>query len=498
MTGTGEAPVPTITSLSSISAPAGSSDTQITLTGTGFVAYQSKVMFNGVPLPCCNYTNGSTQITSTMPAALLANAGTYQVSVFTGTPGGGNSNSLPFTVYHPVNYGYKSAAYAYRTITGTNLNLAYGSAYITSPFPIQFGGGSYTNLTVGEGGTISFSNFANEYNAPIPTTKTQSLVAPFWAYLYAFGSSTGTDNNGFWQVLGSAPGRQLVVEWRNVGYCCETTNTIKFQIVFFEGSSNIQFNYANTVFGGSYSANDNGATATSGVQVTSALGRQYSYNQPNLKSQTSLLWYASSPTATLSSNSLSFGYHQIDTKSLPQKITLTNGGLAPLQISSIATGNPDFTQTNNCGTVLASLKSCVIHVYFTPSIPSAETATLTITDNSTNSPQTASITGIGTITSTVVYPIMANFGIVNVGTTATLPIVLANAGNVPLTIQQIAASPSVYTETNNCGTSLAAGASCTVTMTFTPTQAGNISGTLSMALNGKPAISEVTLAGSGH
>lgn len=151
MTGTGQAPVPTITSLSLTSVPAGSGDTQVTITGTGFVN-GSQVLWNGVALPCCGYESGNTQIYVTVPAANLTIAGTYQISVFTPTPGGGTSNSLPFIVYAPINYAVKSAKYDYRAITGTNLGLyPYSSAQITSPFSIQFGGGSrvdrWTNNT---------------------------------------------------------------------------------------------------------------------------------------------------------------------------------------------------------------------------------------------------------------------------------------------------------------------------------------------------------------
>lgn len=499
VTGTGLAPVPTITSLSLTSVPAGSSDTQFIITGTGFVN-TSQLVWNGVPLFGDNYPNGTTQFNVTIPAANLTTPGTYQISILTPAPGGGTSNALPFTVYTPINYSAASTKYSYRTITGTSLGLDsyYTSAPITSPFPIQFGGGSYTNLTVGASGIISFNGFESPYNDVIPTTETSLLVAPFWTALLPFG--TGNDNNIFWAVTGNSPDRELVVEWRDVTYCCSynTQNTIKFEVVFFEGSSNILFNYADTVFGGQYSIDDNGATATAGVQVAPGLGTQYSYDTPSLKSGTALLWFPSSPTATLSSSNLGFGYHQIGTKSLAQKVTLTNGGQVPLVISGITTGNADFTQLNDCGASVKPGKSCSIRVYFTPSLPSSEAATLTITDNAINSPQTASLSGIGTITPIVVYPIMANFGSVKVGTTSTVPVVLANAANRPLSIQQITASPGVYTETNNCGASLEAGASCTVSVTFAPTQQGNVIGKLAMGLNGKPPVDEVKLVGSGQ
>ncbi len=497
LNGTGTAPIPTISSFSQTSAASGSGDTQIVVVGTGFVPYSSQVFWNGSALTdCCVLYNGTTQLIFTIPAANLATAGTNQISISTPAPGGGTSNSVPFTVYTPVNYAFKPTAYNYRNITGTNLNLYYYSGVqLTSPFPIQFGGGSYSNLTVGGGGTISFNNFYYPYNDVIPTSQTPMLIAPLWDPLNPFGT---TNNNVFWQVLGSAPNRELVIEWRNVGICCETTNTVKFEVVFFEGNSNILFNYADTVFGGSYSSYDNGAIGTVGVQVAPTIANQFSYNTASLTSKSALLWYPSNPTATLSTSSISFGYHQIGTSSLPQPLTLTNGGLVPLAISSLAIDNPDFTQTNNCGSSVAPHKSCSIHVVFKPTQPSTETATLTVTDSASNSPQTVSLTGIGSITSVVVYPILVNFGGVTVGSTGTAPVTLANASNQTMTIQQISVAPGVYAQINNCGTSLAPGLSCTVNVTFTPTQKGSVQGTLSMGLNGKAVKVVSNLTGAGN
>ena len=496
-TGTGQAPLPTISSLSVSSLPAGSSDTQATITGTGFVNYLTLVYWNGSLLNhCCVYYNGSTQLTFTIPAADLASAGTSEVSVFNPAPGGGTSNSVPFTVYAPVNYAFKSTAYNYRNIAGTSLNFNsyYQGVSLTSPFSIQFGGGSFTNLTISAGGTISFNGFYYPYNDVIPTTQTPMVIAPFWMPLYPIG----TNNNVFWQVLGTAPNRQLVIEWRNVGICCETTNTVRFEVVFFEGNSNVLFNYADTVFGGSYSNYDNGAFATVGVQVAPNLGNQFSYDQASLTSQSALLWYPNNPSATVSTSAVSFGYHQIGTTTLPQTLTLTNGGQVPLTISSIATSNADFTETNNCGTIVAPLHSCLIHVVFKPTEPTTEAATLSIVDNATNSPQTVSLTGTGSVTGIVVFPVLVNFGMVTVASTATAPVTLANATNQPLTIQGITTTPSVYSATNNCGSSVAPGQACTVTVSFTPTQKGSVQGTLSMALNGKASTVKANLTGSGQ
>jgi hypothetical protein len=493
VTGTGQAPVPTLSSLSLTSTPAGSQNVQVTATGTGFV--NAQILWNGVSLGSF-YSYGTTQISFSIPTADLITSGTYQISVYTPTPGGGVSNSLPFVVYQPINYAAKSTSYNYVTFTGTNLDLSYYSAgQVTSPFPIQFGGGSYSTLTVGGSGTISFSTFWSDYNSPIPDSQTVTLVAPFWDQLYPFGS--GNDNNVFWEVTGTEPNRQLVVEWRDVGYCCETQGTVTFEVVFFEGSSEVLFNYADTVFGGQAASHDNGATASIGMQVSPSQGTQYSFDQASVKSDTALLWYPNSPTVTVSTGSLSFGYHEIGSKSKAQKVTITNGGAVPVTFSSITTNNGDFQVVNKCPATLNAGKTCVVHVLFDPSAPQTETATLSINDNATNSPQTVALTGTGSVTPILIYPILANFGNVPVGQTGAVPVVLANATNKPLTVQGITTTPSVYTETNNCGSSVAAGASCTINLSFTPVQQGNVTGQLAMALNSKKSVNEVKLVGSG-
>jgi hypothetical protein len=493
-TGNAVAPVPAIASLSPASAVAGSSDTSVTITGTGFV-YGSQVLWNGAALYA--YLNSSTQLSFTVPAANLASPGVAEVAVF--SPGG-KSNTLPFTIYTAVNYAAEAADYSPRVISGTNLNLGYySSAQVISPFPIQFGGGSYANLYVGAGGTITFNGyFGNEYNDPIPTTQVPMLVAPLWSNLYPWGADT--DNHEvFWQVNGTAPNRELVIEWRNVSYCCsnDPQHTVRFQVVFFEGSANILFNYGDTVFGGSYSGNDEGATATVGVQVAPGLGTQFSYNSPVIKSRTALMWYPNVPTVTLSTSTVDFGYHQIGTRSLPQKFTLTNGSRVPLQISGITIDNPDFTQINNCGTTVQPGRSCTVQVTFKPNQPTADVATLSITDDALDSPQKVTLTGIGAITPVVVFPIQLSFGGVTVGSTSTLPVTLANGSNQTMTIQQITASPSVYTQTNNCGASLGPGLSCTINVSFAPTEKGTVTGTLSMGLNGKPPATKVRMTGTG-
>jgi hypothetical protein len=61
-------------------------------------------------------------------------------------------------------------------------------------------------------------------------------------------------------------------------------------------------------------------------------------------------------------------------------------------------------------------------------------------------------------------------------------VTLSNTGNETLTITSIVPSGD-FTQMNNCGTSVAAGASCTINVTFTPTATGTRSGSLAITDN---------------
>jgi hypothetical protein len=212
--------------------------------------------------------------------------GTYTLSF----PGGDT-----VTVNVAEGYAYTPTAFNYRNIAGTSLSFGDdATGAISSPFPVLFGGGSYSNLYVGSNGAISFNNVAIPYgNESIPSAVASTLVAPFWDDL---APVSGTDHNVFWAVTGAAPYRELVIEWRDVTHynypvACSSSDSVKFQAVFFEGSSSVLFNYADTAFGGGCAAFDQGASATVGVQSALGNGTQYSYNTASLSDQTSLLWY---------------------------------------------------------------------------------------------------------------------------------------------------------------------------------------------------------------
>src|SRR5205807_3603648 len=58
-------------------------------------------------------------------------------------------------------------------------------------------------------------------------------------------------------------------------------------------------------------------------------------------------------------------------------------------------------------------------------------------------------------------------------------------------------SPSDYAQTNTCGSSLAAGSECVISVTFKPSSAASRPGTLTIVHGGNNNPSVVTLAGTG-
>jgi hypothetical protein len=216
------------------------------------------------------------------------------------------------------------------------------------------------------------------------------------------------------------------------------------------------------------------------------------------------------PLVQLSANSLTFQPQQLSTTSTSQTVTVTNSGGSTLNQTSIiksGTNAGDFafgamTCPTGAGT-LAAGSSCTIVVTFTPTAAGSRTATITITDNASDSPQTISLTGTGGIPVASVNPGSINFGGQNTGTTSGgTAVTLQNTGTNVLSLTAISiggTNASNFGQSNNCpvGSTLAVGAQCTVTVTFTPSAIGARSGTLSFTDNAAGSPQSVSLSGTG-
>ena len=193
--------------------------------------------------------------------------------------------------------------------------------------------------------------------------------------------------------------------------------------------------------------------------------------------------------------SLTFGSQVVGVASSARTATLKNNQSIALNISSITTSG-DYSQTNNCGTSLAAVSSCTINVVFAPTTTGSLTGTVTVTDDANNSPQTTALSGTGILPATAT-PASLAFGTQVVGFGSTSKVVtLQNNQAVALSISSITASGD-YSQTNNCGASLAPGTSCAVTVVFTPITTGSRTGTLTISDNVSNSPQTTSLSGAG-
>lgn len=185
-------------------------------------------------------------------------------------------------------------------------------------------------------------------------------------------------------------------------------------------------------------------------------------------------------TITFSPVSLNFGGETLKTASAPLTVKLTNYGTAALTsvaVSLTGADPGDFSQTNNCGTSVTAGANCTISVIFTPAADGLRTATLSVSDSATGSPQTVPLSGKGSggTLSFTVSPASLAFGSVNLlSSSAGQTVNISNKGSASLRlfISYSGANPGDFPATNNCPVNLAAGASCSLTVTFKPEATG--------------------------
>ncbi len=176
-----------------------------------------------------------------------------------------------------------------RTDPDTNELTIFGGASLPTPFPIQFGGVNpgFDRIGIDNNGKITFDDITiDQENTPLPFTTRATLVAPYWDDL---DHVNGDDI--YIATLGTAPNREFVVEWRSIRHAQQNSNnpeSITFQVVFFEGSSNVVFNYLDVDF------NDprlnGGRSATIGLQTTNNNVQQLGFNENSVSSNMALLW----------------------------------------------------------------------------------------------------------------------------------------------------------------------------------------------------------------
>ncbi len=218
----------------------------------------------------------------------------------------------------------------------------------------------------------------------------------------------------------------------------------------------------------------------------------------NAGTQTVPLSGSGSAPITFSPTSLTFGNVVVATNST-RTITLTNHLTTTLTVSNVAVNGasgPFAVASNTCGAVAAGA-SCTVGITFSPTTLGSATGTLTFTDNAVTNPQTVSLTGTGIAPVTLSVTSLSFSSTVVGNTSAAKTVTLNNNQAVALSINGITAGGPFAVASNTCGTSVLAGKTCTVGVTFTPTAIGSATGTLTFNDNAIPGVQTVSLTGTG-
>ncbi|MGA7906126.1 MAG: choice-of-anchor D domain-containing protein [Candidatus Sulfotelmatobacter sp.] len=360
--------------------------------------------------------------------------------------------------------------------------------------------GDYTSMTVDPVDGCTFW-YVNEY---FPTNQTGSQI--IWNTrianfkLPSCGSVTLAPSSLTFasQTVGTTSPAQNVTLTNNQSVALGISG------ISFTGANNTDFAQTNTC-GSSVGV---GGTCTISVTFTpSAAGTRTATlnvndDGPNSPQTVSLTGTgASSATLTVSPGSINFGNQVTGTTSGISAVQITNNGSGAVNFSAIAvtgTNSSDFAQSNNCQPSLPGLQGCTVNVTFTPSATGSRSASLTLTDDASNSPQTVGLSGLG-VAPVTLSATSLNFGAVLINSTSTAPtITLTNNQSIALSNISISVIGSAaFTQVNTCGSGIPARGHCNITVTFAPTVAGLQTATVNVADSAGNSPQTISLKGTG-
>lgn len=214
----------------------------------------------------------------------------------------------------------------------------------------------------------------------------------------------------------------------------------------------------------------------------------------------------SAAKVSLSHTSLFMGQEYVNKESTPGTVMVTNSGGSALAITSISTAGTDgnmFSLSENCPASLAAGASCTLTIYFKPTTVGACSGEIVLADSVGT--QTVTLTGTGLTSGGTPAVSLSNtslyMGTEFVGKESTQgTVIMKNTGSGPLSISSIVVAGlngSNFPISNNCGTSLAAGSSCTVKIYLQPTAVGTRSGEVIIYDDAGSGSQTVALTGTG-
>jgi hypothetical protein len=212
------------------------------------------------------------------------------------------------------------------------------------------------------------------------------------------------------------------------------------------------------------------------------------------------------PIASITGGPLNFGNVNVGTNSPTQTLTLHNTGNATWTGISIAVSAPYNRNGGSCSTAatftLAAGGTCSIAIRFSPTTTGAQPGTVTIANGNaptvTGSPVSLTGTGVTPLAIASVSPASLTFPNTGTGTnSANQTLTLSNTGTATLNTIAVVVTAPFNRNGGTCGTTLNAGASCTIFVRFSPTALGAATGSATITGSVAVANSPVSLTGTG-
>lgn len=201
------------------------------------------------------------------------------------------------------------------------------------------GWGAVTNLRDYYGGCPSLAQFGVR---PLPDPE----LAPYANALALYETSIGA-GNVYWKILGVAPERRFVIAYEDVlvaGGDGNPDHGLDAEVILHEGSGVIEFQYANTAFGGQ-PACAHGGCAGIGLQNKN-LAQQYSFHQQSLRNVRRLVWTPSDPDVYARTRQVQIVARRaevsIDTDAIERAVPVGGQAQAAVQIANLGDGRLDW------------------------------------------------------------------------------------------------------------------------------------------------------------
>ena len=389
-----------------------------------------------------------------------------------------------------TNLGHSNATISAATVTGSGFN------YMGPALPLTLSRGQSVNLTISfapsaagvSSGNLSLSTSGNVSPNSVPLTGTgvqsqQTLLLTVSPQSVSFGNvPVGSNGSQTVSLLNTGTGPVNISQATMAGNGFGMSG-LAVPMTLGPGQS--------TAFTVSFAPAGAGS-ASGNISVVS--------NAANSVSTVALSGMGVQPQISAAPGSVSFGTVTVGQTS-SQAVTLTNAGGAPLNITQLSGPGTGFSLTGLAlPLTLAPGKSTAFTVSFTPTSGTNSSSSLMLVSNAPTSPTTIPLSGAGSAQVLQLTPSTTalSFGNQTLNASATQSVTLTNTGNSAVSISQVSVAGSGFTLNGSAPlVTLSAGQAASFSVTFTPTIAGNSTGTASVVSTAANSPLSISLSGVG-